>query len=457
LGQRRRGTLVTLCLVALIASATYGRADECPAVLGAIGWALSPTILNEAAPQEAVAGEVSVLGAWAGPDVDSFWAVVQPFAQRHGLKLRFESTPDVASVLAARVEAGTPPDIAILPGVGLVAHYARAGCLVPLRRVLPMDRLDQRYPAGWLDLVSVDGEPYGAFCRAANKSLVWYNPGEFQRRRWAVPLTWGEMVTLGERIARMGLTPWSLALGGPKAGGEQGTDWIENIILRAGGPQTYDQWVRHEIPWTDPAVRQAFLRWGQIVGRPRNLCGGPPGALHTDWVGAVDALYQEIPAAYLCMEGSFVQPLIERHFAQRAPGVDYDFFSLPPMSLEEDAPVLVGADTVVMFNNTSQARALLRYLASPEAQAMWVQRGGFFAPGRDLDLSEYPDALSRRAARQLAEAQTVRFDASQQMPPRVAEAFRHAVREFVENPGELEAILATVERVARDAYPRPPR
>ena len=455
MGRRRRGTLVALFVVVLAAFTAYGRADERPPGLGGGDMSVPALAPGSSGVAEPAGDKVSILGPWSGPELDGFWAVAQPFAQSHGLKLNFESTPDVASVLTARIEAGTPPDIAILPGVGLVEHYAQAGHLVPLEQALDATHLGQRYPAGWLDLITVRGQLYAAFCLAANESIVWYNPQEFQRRRWTVPVTWSELVTLSDRIARMGLTPWSVGLYGEWASGEQGTDWIENIILRTEGPETYDRWVRHEIHWTDPAVRQAFLRWGEIVGRPRNLRGGPRGALETDWTEAADALYADIPAAYLYMAGSSVQPLIGRRFSEQTVGKDYDFFPLPPLNLQDETPVLASADAAVMLNDTPQAAALLRYLVSPEGEVGWVRQGGCIAPGRDLDLNEYPDPLSRRAARQLLEAEIVRFDASQQMPPEVAAAFREAVRDFVANPGQLNAILEALEARAQEACPVP--
>lgn len=441
----------------LVGFAAYGRAEETRPLAGLEGRAISAVASSRGgrAAGRAAPAQVSIIGSWTGPDLDAFWALAQPFAQRQGVKLSLESTPDVASVLSARVAAGEVPDVAILPGVGLVRQYAQAGDLVPLQGVLDADRLAREYPAGWLEALSVDGRLYGAIFRLANESLVWYNPGEFQRRRWTVPLTWDEMIDLGERIARRGLAPWSVGLECRSGDGEPGTDWIENILLRLAGGEAYDRWVQHRIPWTDKAVREAFLQWGKIVGRPRNLCGGPQAALRTDSADAVDALYQDVPAAYLYMEGSFVQPLIARRFPHQVVGRDYDCFALPPMSQPGEAPVLAGADTVVLFNPTPQAEALVRYLTSREAQVVWLQRGGSVAPNAELDLDEYPDPLSRRAARQLVEAETVRFDASQQMPAPVADAFRQAVREYVANPGRLDSILAEVERVAEDTYGEP--
>ena len=415
--------------------------------------ALAPSAtLTAVAWQEGASARVSVLGPGTNADLEGWRAVVREFTQRTGWTVDLESTPDVASVLSARAEEGAPPDIAVVPGVALVECYARAGKLVPLERVLDVEALRAQYPPGWLELGAVQGQLYGLIYRAVNKSIVWYDPGEFQRRKWTVPLTWRDLVRLGERIAGNGLAPWALGLDR----GALGTDWIENILLRTGGPEVYDRWVRHEIPWTHPALREAFLRWAEIVGRPRNLWGGPPGALGRQGDQAVEALYQEIPEAYLDLDGSWVQPRIADRFPSQRPGEDYDFFPLPAMSLEESVPVLAGADVLVLFNETAPAVALLRYLATGEAQAVTVERGGSIAPHRSVRLADYPDPLSRRAARQLLEAEVVRFDGSDQMPPAVERAFRQAVAEFVANPGRLETILADLERVAREAYGNAP-
>ncbi len=368
-----------------------------------------------------------------------------------GVAVTLESAADLGSVLAARVEEGSPPDIAVLPGPALLQRYAQAGCLVPLRRALPVDKLAREYPEGWPELASAGGELYGLLYRLSNESIVWYSPAQFQERKWVIPLTWTEMVALGDRIARQGLTPWSLGLQERAAAGEEGTDWIENILLRSAGPEVYDRWVRHEIPWTDPAIRQAFLTWGQVVGRPRHLHGGPLAALRASGMQALGDLFQDIPAAYLHLQGSAAQPFIAHDFPRETAGRDYDFFSLPPMRLQDQAPVLAGAEILVLFNDSPQAEAMLRYLSSPQAQEIAMRQGGTVSPNREQDLQAYPDWLSRRAARQVTEAEALRFDASQQMPETVQGAFRDAVREFLVNPGRLSELLSGVEQAAREA------
>jgi len=427
-----------------------------------MGWqAPVATHLSRLAPPQPVsargegrqaAAQVTILGPWTGPTLESFWAAVQPYARRRQIAVDYESTPDVARVLSGRIGEATAPDIAILPGTALLQQYARAGQIVPLRGILDADRLTAQYPPGWRELASVGGEVYGLFFRTVNQSLVWYSPDEFRRHGWKVPATWNELVALGEQIARAGLTPWSMGLKSRVADGQAGTDWIENILLRTAGPELYDRWVKHEIAWTDPVVVQAFRLWGQIVGRPQQLLGGAEGALAAPSADAAFPLLQELSGAYLCLADSSTLPLISQRFPQQVEGKDYDFFPLPPLRVGEEAPVVAGSDVLVVLHPTPEAIALVSYLASAEAQALWVQRGGVIALGAEVDLAVYPDPLSRRAAQQVLQNRALRYDASAQMPPEVGQAFCDAVCRFMADPSQLGAILQQVEGVAAAAY-----
>ena len=452
LGQRRRESPWVVCLMALlgvVVCCQFGR--RAPAAMD-LSRLAEPQPVSARGKSQQAATPVTILGPWTGPTLESFWAVVQPYARRKQIAVDYESTADVEAVLAGRIEEGTAPDVAILPGVALVRRYAPSGQIVPLRQWLDVGELAARYPPGWLELTSVGGEAYGLLFRAVNQSLVWYSPSQFQRWRWAVPASWDELVGLSERIAACGFAPWALGLRGRVADGQAGTDWIENILLRTAGPQVYDQWVRHEIPWTHPAVAQAFRTWGQIVGRPRHLWGGVGGALASLPAEAALALFQDLPGAYLCLSDSAAQPLIAQHVPQQAGGKDYDYFQLPPLVPGTGAPVVAGADVLVVLHATPEAVALVAYLTSAEAQTLWVQRGGFIALGADVDFAAYPDPLSRRAAEQLLGSRSLRFDASAQMPLEVERAFCSAVCQFVADPAQLDSILRSVEEVAKAAY-----
>ena len=52
-----------------------------------------------------------------------------------------------------------------------------------------------------------------------------------------------------------------------------------------------------------------------------------------------------------------------------------------------------------MFKDSPAARALVTYLATPEAATIWAKRGGFSSPNKNVPPSAYPDALDARDPR----------------------------------------------------------
>jgi alpha-glucoside transport system substrate-binding protein len=134
------------------------------------------------------------------------------------------------------------------------------------------------------------------------------------------------------------------------------------------------------------------------------------------------------------------------------PGEDFDFFAFPPIDPSAPKAVEAGGDLFGMFKDTPQARALMKYLTTPEAQTIWVKRGGALSPNRRVSLDDYPDTLSRRAAEILTSADVARFDASDLMPEAVNNAFWKGTLDYVQAPGRLDEILQTLERTAQETY-----
>lgn len=396
-------------------------------------------------------GSVSVLGVWGGNELESFLAMVKPFEDATGVKVEFEGTRDINAVLTTRIEGGNPPDVAGLPGPGQMAEFARAGKLVALDDVLDLTAMREQYGPSWIELATVDGKVYGVFVKAALKGLIWYNPKAFQAAGYAVPQTWDELLALTERIRSAGTTPWCIGLESGAASGWPATDWIEDIVLRTAGPDTYDRWYRHEIPWTDPAIRGAWEQFGRIVA-PANVYGGTQGVLATNFGESPFPLFTDPPGCYLHHQATFIQDFIQKQYPNLRPGEDFDFFAFPPIDPNVPKAVEAGGDLFGMFRDTPQARALMRYLTTPEAQAVWVKRGGALSPNRRVSLDDYPDPLSRRAAEILTSAEVARFDASDLMPEAVNSAFWKGTLDFVQAPDRLDEILQTIERTAMDAY-----
>lgn len=146
--------------------------------------------------------------------------------------------------------------------------------------------------------------------------------------------------------------------------------------------------------------------------------------------------------------GSFTQGFIARQFPDLVPEQDYSFFPFPPVDPQYGGACTIGADLLVMFNDTEASRSLMEYLASAEAQAIGVGRGGFTSPNGLVSPGSYPDSLAARVAQHLASADVVRFDADDIWGGDLQSAFYQGILDYLADPSRLDAILGDIEAVA---------
>jgi alpha-glucoside transport system substrate-binding protein len=399
-----------------------------------------------------IGGTVTVLAVWGGDEQESFMAMLQPLMDHTGIEVDYTGTRDINAVLTTRIEGGNPPDIAGLPGPGQMEAFAQEGHLVAVDQFLDMDRLQDTYDEGFLDQGRFEGQLYGFFLKASVKSLIWYSPTAFEAAGYEIPTTWQALNDLEQQIIDDGATPWCIGLESGAATGWPGTDWIEDIMLRTAGVDTYDQWWQHEIAWTSDPVRNAWETWGTVVNDPDMIYGGQPFVLSTNFGEAPFPMFDDEPGCYLHRQASFITGFITDQFPDAQAGTDYDFFPFPPIDEEHGNPLLIAGDLMGMFNDTPQSRAVAQWLVTPEAQTIWAERGAFLAPNREVDPSVYPNQLTQQIAEMLTQASAVRFDASDLMPEAVNNAFWSGIVDFVSAPDTLDSVLESIESAAADAY-----
>ena len=407
---------------------------------------------GEAAGEGEFEGErVSVLAVWGGAELESFRAMVAPWEERTGAVMDYEGTRDINAVLITRIEGGNPPDIAGVPGPGQLIEFAQQGQMIPLSDFMDVDQLAERYDRSWLDLASFEDELYGIFMKSTVKSLVWYRPDVFEEAGYEVPQTWDEMIALSDQIIADGGTPWCIGLEAGAATGWPATDWIEDIMLRSAGPDVYDQWWRHEIPWTDESIQNAWEMFGTIATNEQYVEGGTVNVLATNFGESPYPMFEDPPGCFMHRQASFITDFIQEQFPDLEPGVDYTFFPFPEIDPEFGVPALSAGDLIGMFNDTPAARSLMEWLASAEAQTIWAERGGFLSANNEVSPDVYPDDIHRQMAEILQEAEVVRFDASDLMPTAVNDAFLGGVLEYIQNPDTLPTILQNIDQAAQQA------
>jgi ABC-type glycerol-3-phosphate transport system substrate-binding protein len=393
---------------------------------------------------------VEVAAVWTGGEQKAFAQVLAAFEKQTGMQVTYTSTgDDIATVLGTRLQGGSPPDVAILPQPGLLADLARRGALKPIEAVVGKD-VDENYAPVWRQLGSADGTLYGVWFKAANKSLVWYNVGVFRGAGVRPPAAWDEWLRLARTISDFGVPPFSI-------GGADGwtlTDWFENVYLRTAGPDLYDRLTRHEIPWTHPSVAVALSALSQIFGRPEWLAGGTSGALQTDFPTSVAQVFRSPPKAAMVYEGDFVAGVITGETGAKL-GTDADSFAFP--SIQGSPPsVVAGGDVAVLLRDSEGGKALIRFLATPEAGKIWAQLGGFTSPNKAVSLSAYADESSRRSAEALLAAQNLRFDMSDQAPAAFGgtpgQGEWAILQDFLRHPSEIQGTMQRLEAAATRAY-----
>ncbi len=232
---------------------------------------------------------IEVAAKWTGQEETNFRKVLQAFEQKTGAKVNYASTGEnTDAYLGPRIEAGNPPDVAILPQPGLMQQYAEKGSLKPLAADVVAE-VGENYSPYWKELGSADGKAYGVIAKAAYKSILWYRPEAFDEGR-AAARGLGRPGQDREHAAGRGHHPVHPRHVGPQDSWTL-TDWFENVYLSQAGPENYDKLAKHEIKWTDPTVGMALETLAEIWGKPDFLNGGVATATKTKFDESVTQVF----------------------------------------------------------------------------------------------------------------------------------------------------------------------
>ncbi|NED21177.1 carbohydrate ABC transporter substrate-binding protein [Streptomyces sp. SID9913] len=394
---------------------------------------------------------LEVAAVWTGAEQANFKKVLAEFEKRTGAEVTFVPAQDpIINFLGSKIAGGAPPDVAMLPQPGAIKQAVEKKWAKPLGAEAKAE-LAKNYSQGWQDIGAVDGEQYGVYYKAANKSLIWYNAQVFENAGADEPKTWDELLTTAQTVYDSGVTPFSV-------GGADGwtlTDWFENVYLSQAGPEKYDQLAAHEIKWTDPSVKDALTTLAEIWGKKDYLAGGPSGALQTEFPASVTQTFTggDQPKAGMVYEGDFVQVNIAETDAEI--GTDAKVFPFP--SVGDTPPVVSGGDAAVILKDSEAAQALATFLASPDAASIQAKLGGYLSPNKNVPNSAYPNEVQRTTAKALIDAgDDFRFDMSDQAP----QAFGgtpgkgewKALQDFLKDPSDIAGTQRQLEADAAAAY-----
>ena len=390
-------------------------------------------------------GVVSVIGTWTGTEQESFLAMVKPWEDKTGAKVQYTGTRNINAVLSTGVQSGLLPDLAGLPGPGQMVEYAKAGALKPLDDVIDVNAYSSNTAPGLVALGKTDSKLYGIFIKADIKGLFWYNTNVY---KGGVPTSYDGLLSAGKRAAD-GIggdaKTFCAGLESGAASGWPGTDWIEGFVLHQSGPDVYDKWLAGQQKWSSPEIKQAFQAFGNVID---NTYGGAKNALATNFVATGDKLFSTPPGCVFVNHATFITDAFKK--TGGAKDGQFDFFPFPDVNPSFAGAVEGSGDLFGMFNDTPQAKSLIAYLATPEAQAIWVGRGGALSANKLV--TNYTSDILKKAAAALVGAQIFRFDASDNMPQAMNDAFWKAIVDYTRDQSKLDSILETLDSVQTSSY-----
>jgi alpha-glucoside transport system substrate-binding protein len=385
---------------------------------GRIALVLGCLLLVACAPQprQDDRPQVSVFGSFRDEAAALFRASMTPCEEASGIDIVFTGSGDFESEIVDRAEGGAPPDIAIFPQPGLLNRLAAGGYILPLPEDIATSAR-QSYRTGIEDLVGSLGEADAVVYRVNVKSLVWYPPAAFAEHDYRPPRTWAELKALAARMVEDGFAPWCLGVEAFGASGWPATDWVEEIVLRAAGPATYDAWTRGDLPFTDEAIAAAVAEFGRMLLATGETFGGRRGILNTSVQVAGDPLLAEPPQCLMYRQASFQVDNLPRG-TQIGPNGDLDVFVLPPVT-GSTAPLVVGGTLAAAMTDRPETWEAMAYLATAQAGLAWTEAGGFISPHASVGPDDYPTRFGGAVSALLDDAEVVRFDGSDLMPPEV--------------------------------------
>lgn len=363
---------------------------------------------------------LTIFGPWRGEDQVLVESMLAYFEAASGVDVSYSSSEGYEQQIIIDAEAGSPPDVAVLPQPGLIGDLAAKGFVVPLGAET-QQWLTDNYGAGasWAALgtyAGADGAQalYAFPYKADVKSLVWYSPDNFADAGYEVPTTMEELKALTDKIVADGGTPWCIGLGSGGATGWPATDWVEDMMLRTQAPDVYDKWVRNEIPFNDPAVIGAIEEFGYFARNDAYVAGGAAAVASTDFRDSPKGLFSSPPQCYMHRQASFIPSFFPEGTEL---GTDADFFYFPAYAEKDLGQPVLGAGTLAfMMKDTEAGRAFIEWLKTPIAHEVWMAQTGFVTPHKGVNVDLYGSEALKKQGEILANATTFRFDGSDLMP-----------------------------------------
>jgi len=382
------------------------------AACGGSGGTAAPGGSTGGGGSAAAGGSITVTSLWGGAEEAAFVKVLDAFKAKTGITATYDAQrTDYATVLRTKIQGGTPPDVAIIPGIGFLRSFARDGSIKKIKDLgLDPASLASNYAPGILEVGHVDGEQYGIMVKYNSKSTFFYRPDKFKDLGVEVPKTLDDLKSVVTAIKGKGETPLGL---GAKDSWTL-TDWFESIYLRQAGPDKYNTLFSKDGNWEDQSVKDAIATMQGILTND-TVVGGINGALGAGFVDGIGQVFKPKPSAAMYYEGGFVYGIATGDVNKDLKlGDTIDWFDFPSDSASKD--VTIGGDVIAALTTNPGVKEFIEYMTTVDSGTVWGKEGTVISAIKAVPTDIYPNDSVKREAQQVANATNVRYDGSDLLP-----------------------------------------
>lgn len=378
-------SIATLLQLQSITSSTMSKLDQISEKLDTTTSTLSQVVstLNQISekmgaqqvqvqkPKEQV--ELVVFSLWSGKEAENFEKALKAFEEKTGIKVKHvpQTTEGLQIGLPTQFAAGrSVADVVIAPWPAWIRDLAKQGHLMDLSDIVDKTK----YPASYVDMVTVDGKVYAAPFKAWAKPGFWYRKSFFEQHGLKPPKTWDEFLDLLEKCKHIDGVEAPIASG--DGVGWPLSDVTEAFIINRGSPDLQEKLISGEITFDDPKIKAVFEELRELLAK--GYFSEPD-----EWTSQIDKLWEGKYCIYFMGNWMTTMPQVKDIN-------DLGFFPFPGAK-----GVVAGGDWVIVPKYTAhpeEARMLAEFLAGPEAQEIMVKAGGFLATNNEVPASAYKPA-----------------------------------------------------------------
>ena len=338
--------------------------------------------------------------------------------------------------LAARLQAGSPPDAWQVHPAGQLKSYVDGGQVADLTELWTQGNWASQMPEDVAAAQQVDGKYYTVPIGVHRGNVLWTNPAVLAKANVKIDAAAGVdgLIAGLKQVQASGMTP--LCLGDKDIFAS--SQLLESLIMSRAGADNWKKLFTNEYSFDAAEVKQALEDYKTIL----SLANKDHSAI--TWDEAVKKMADGACAANLMGDWAYGELLN----AGKKPGTDFTWVAFPG---KEDIFDYVGDGFSIPAKNIPHAEAAnawLKTLMDPKIQTEFAAKKGSIPAMTSADISGLSD-YQQEAAKSLASAAVVSSLAhAQAAGAEFAQTYADAVSTF-NGSGNIDAFIASMTQAQK--------